>query len=161
MASHFGPRSSLMTEVSSALFQSTIRKWVVVHGRFSGPLRLSRVVGYAVRAGTRGKASLFRGEESSPMKDTVIERIDDSNWEEFFSSSLAVLVLSRSSCPHCKKWVETLRAFSSEEWGEVRFGSIDLEGPGVEQFKDRNEWLDQVEFLPFTIIIRIFRRIVI
>jgi thioredoxin-like negative regulator of GroEL len=98
---------------------------------------------------------LVEPEDSPSTPHANIEHIDDSNWEEFFDSSLAVLVLSRSSCPHCKKWIEQLIAFLEEDeaWGHVRFGKIDLEGPEVSRFKESNEWLDHVEYLPFTIII--------
>lgn len=87
---------------------------------------------------------------------SVLESIDDSNWEEFFESSVAVLVLTQNSCPHCKRWTEQLTSFFGEDeaWLEVRFGEITLDGHNVDVFKERMDWLARVEYLPFTVVIK-------
>lgn len=95
-------------------------------------------------------------EASSTRRGNVIESLDDSSWKSVFDASLAVVVLTHSSCPHCKNWVQKLDEFlrDSKDWDDVRFGKVVLDGPGVEQFKEVNEWLDHVEFVPFNIIIK-------
>ena len=76
-----------------------------------------------------------------------LEDISDSNWRDFVGSELSVLLLTVAECPHCRKWAEELTEFLEDDsdWDHVRFGKIVLDGDGVGDFKNSNEWLEMIE----------------
>jgi hypothetical protein len=83
-----------------------------------------------------------------------LEIIDGTNWEEFTSSPLAVLVLAKSGCAACQAWSEDLHSFLSrdQQWSSVRFGKMLLDKPGLTSFKRQSPWLAEVDVLPFNVI---------
>ena len=85
-----------------------------------------------------------------------LEDISDSNWRDFVASEQSVLLLTASDCPHCRKWAEELTDFLEEDsdWDHVRFGKIIIDGDGVEDFKNSNEWLEMIDGVPFTVFYR-------
>jgi hypothetical protein len=83
-----------------------------------------------------------------------IETINDSNWQEFLASSSAVLSLSISSCPACARWRNELEQWLADDglWPNTRFGWLTLDSPDTREFKNDNEWLDEVPGLPFNAV---------
>lgn len=88
------------------------------------------------------------------MSHSDLENIKDENWRSFITSSISVLLVSETSCPHCKKWKEELARYLDEEGplDGVRFGNLVLDGEGVAEIKKANEWIDVIEGLPFNAI---------
>ena len=83
-----------------------------------------------------------------------VEILSDEDYREFLKTGVRVLLLTQTECPHCRAWTEELSEFleSDQEWKEVRFGKIDLEGSNVEDFKKTTEWLEFIEGVPFNVI---------
>ena len=83
-----------------------------------------------------------------------LEVIDGSNWEEFVSAPVAVLMLGKSDCPACKEWTEELTGLLADagNWPEVRFGKMLIDQRGLIGFKKANPWLAEVDTLPFNLI---------
>jgi len=89
------------------------------------------------------------------MNNKRLEIIDDNNWEAFRSAPFSVLVLTNAECSHCKKWKDELSEFISHdnEYEDVRFGVVTLDGDNVSKFHESNkEWLDIVDGIPFNAI---------
>ena len=85
-----------------------------------------------------------------------IEKIDGKNWKEFVEAPLAVLMLGKSDCKACNDWTEELNGFLAEdsEFGDVRFGKMLLDTPGLVSFKRANPWVAEVDALPTNIIFK-------
>lgn len=85
-----------------------------------------------------------------------LEQLDGKTWEEFLAAPKAVLVLGKSDCEACSAWSQELEAFLEEDadHGDVRFGKILLDTPGLVSFKRANPWVKDVDTLPTTIIFR-------
>ena len=83
-----------------------------------------------------------------------LEAIGRENWEEFVNLPLSVLMLGKTDCPACKQWTEELNAFldSDEEFSDIRFGKIELDRPGLIDFKRANPWLSELDDLPYNVI---------
>jgi hypothetical protein len=83
-----------------------------------------------------------------------LEILSDDNYREFLQAGTRVLILTQSDCPHCRRWTEELSEFLKDDlvWKDIRFGRIDLDSAGVEDFKEANDWLEFVEGVPFNII---------
>jgi hypothetical protein len=90
-------------------------------------------------------------------KDDKMSRLEvlaDHNYREFLEGGMRVLILTLPECPNCRAWTGELEEFltSDEDWRQVRFGKLDLEGENVKDFKDSNDWLEFVEGVPFNVI---------
>ena len=83
-----------------------------------------------------------------------LEIIDRDNWEEFLSSPAAMLMLGKTDCPACKAWTAELETFLSDDqqWTQVRFGKLELDRPGLIQFKKANPWIAELDDLPYNVI---------
>ncbi len=83
-----------------------------------------------------------------------LQKIDGSNWREFVGSERAVLVLGRSDCEACEAYSEELEEFLAEDhqWGDVVFGKMTIDQPGLASFKKEASWLSEVRDLPYTVI---------
>jgi hypothetical protein len=84
-----------------------------------------------------------------------LEVVDGGSWEAFVAAPAAVLMLGKSDCEACAAWTEELSAFleRDERFGQVRFGKLLLDKPGLVAFKRANPWLaDEVDVLPFNVI---------
>lgn len=83
-----------------------------------------------------------------------LESIGKDNWEEFLSSGAAVLLVGKSDCGACQQWARELGEFleQDQEWGDVRFGKVMLDTPGLVGFKRASPWLTELESLPYTAI---------
>ena len=83
-----------------------------------------------------------------------LETIDGSNWEAFVAAPVAVLMIGKSDCEACNAWTEELRALlaADDRFGDVRFGKLLLDKPGLVSFKRANPWLAEVDQLPFNVI---------
>ncbi len=83
-----------------------------------------------------------------------LETIDGQNWEAFVAAPVAVLMLGKSDCEACGAWTaefsEWLRG--DESFGQVRFGKLLLDTPGLISFKRANPWIAEVDTLPFHLI---------
>ena len=79
------------------------------------------------------------------------EAVTDTNWEEFTSHPMAVLLVGETDCPACKAWTEELCAGleTDESWKHVRFGNAD-DTAGFR--KSNQEWLDMIQGVPFNVI---------
>ncbi|MBU0755400.1 MAG: hypothetical protein KJ645_09685 [Planctomycetes bacterium] len=86
----------------------------------------------------------------------LLERVDDTNWESFISSSaMAVLLVTETTCPHCKNWKSELSQYLAGivKHEDCRFGVVSLDGEGVEAFKKANDaWIRVIDGFPFNVI---------
>ena len=81
-----------------------------------------------------------------------LEKIDDTNWEEFLQSPVAFLMVGKEDCPACTKWTEELVPHLDTLTlpPGVRFGKLSLNGGGVTNFKRAHAgWLKDVTELPY------------
>ncbi|MEO1234801.1 MAG: hypothetical protein AAFZ18_38500, partial [Myxococcota bacterium] len=85
-----------------------------------------------------------------------LETLDGNTWEDFIKADVAVLLLGKTDCAACNEWTAELQSFleTDETYGEVRFGKITLDRPGLVSFKKANPWLAEVDVLPYTVIYR-------
>jgi hypothetical protein len=86
-----------------------------------------------------------------------LEDLDGSRWERFLGAGVAVLVLGRSDCEHCREWAEALSAYldaDASRWPQVRFGRLLLDTPGLASFKRANPWVAELDMLPVTLVYR-------
>jgi hypothetical protein len=86
---------------------------------------------------------------------SALEVVNDSNWKEFTSSPLSVLLVTESECPHCNAWKGELSDYleANPEHIDCRFGVVTLDSEEVRTFKEANdEWLQIIDGLPFTVI---------
>lgn len=86
-----------------------------------------------------------------------LEMIDGTNWQDFVSADVAVLMLGKSDCGACATWTEELSGFLDQAGagysGRVRFGKMLLDQRGLTDFKRAHgEWLKDVHDLPFNVI---------
>ena len=83
-----------------------------------------------------------------------LETIGRENWKDFVNLPVSVLILGKTDCPACKVWTEELSEFleKDEEFSEIRFGKIELDRPGLIDFKRTNPWLSQLDDLPYNVI---------
>jgi len=90
-----------------------------------------------------------------------LEAIDGTNWQEFVGSPAAVLMLGKSDCQHCAEWTEELETYLGEESArrDVRFGKMLLDTPGLIGFKRANDWLAEVDHLPFNVVYQAGERV--
>lgn len=82
------------------------------------------------------------------------ETVGKDNWREFLASPTAVLVLGKTDCEHCKTYSAELEGFLQPPgvFPGVRFGKIELDRPGLIEFKRENPWISELDVLPYTII---------
>lgn len=85
---------------------------------------------------------------------TELEAIDGQNWEDFLNSPKAVLLIGKTDCQACNEWTDELKSFlaSGEAPGDVRYGKMLIDKPGLISFKRANPWLKDVHDLPTTFI---------
>lgn len=86
-----------------------------------------------------------------------LQTVGPENWREFVTApGTAVLVIGKNDCEACNSWGEELTRFlgDDEEFGEVRFGKVDLKQRGLIDFKKENTWLAGLEALPHNVIYR-------
>lgn len=84
-----------------------------------------------------------------------LESIDGTNWREFLAAPRAVLILAKTTCAACAAWSDELSTFlggTDDRLGEIRFGKMYLDRPGLINFKRDNPWLAEVEDLPFNLL---------
>ena len=86
-----------------------------------------------------------------------LETIGPDNWKDFLESEpAAVLVIGKNDCDNCNRWsgelTEFLAGAEAEPFSSVRFGKIDLKQRGLVEFRKANEWLRDVDVLPFNAI---------
>lgn len=85
-----------------------------------------------------------------------LEQLDAGSWDEFTRAPVAVMMLARSTCPHCNEWTHELEHFLARDaarYSHVRFGKLLLDQPGLVPFKEANQdWLHGIEGLPFNVI---------
>lgn len=83
-----------------------------------------------------------------------LEILDRTSWEAFLASPRAVLMLGKTDCAACTQWTEELAAFlaSDDEFGDVRFGKLLLDQPGLVAFKRAHDWVAGVSDLPYNVI---------
>jgi len=83
-----------------------------------------------------------------------LETIDGQSWEAFVAAPVAVLMLGKSDCAACSAWTAELSEWlkGDESFGQVRFGKLLLDTPGLISFKRANPWIADVDTLPFNLI---------
>ena len=79
-----------------------------------------------------------------------MEVLNNSTWKEFLSSPVSVLILSKTDCQLCDKWVSELETYEIPE--NARLGKLLLDSPGLARFKMENEWVANIDILPFNAI---------
>lgn len=79
-----------------------------------------------------------------------MESLDQSNWEEFLSSPISVLILSKTDCQSCDAWFLELDNYALPL--NVRLGKLMLDSPGLGRFKLANDWVANIDILPFNAI---------
>ncbi|MCB9507463.1 MAG: hypothetical protein H6697_07325 [Myxococcales bacterium] len=86
----------------------------------------------------------------------TLEKLDRDSWRGVVDAPLAVLIVGKSDCASCSAWAAELSAWleSSTEWTDVRYGKLDLDQPGLVEFKRANPWVSSLDALPHTSIWR-------
>ena len=79
-----------------------------------------------------------------------MEVLNNLTWKEFLSSPVSVLILSKTDCQLCDKWFSELGTYDIPE--NVRLGKLLLDSPGLARFKIENEWVANIDILPFNAI---------
>ena len=79
-----------------------------------------------------------------------MEVLNNSTWKEFLSSPVSVLILSKTDCHLCEKWVSELETYEIPE--NARLGKLLLDSPGLGSFKMENNWVANIDILPFNAI---------
>lgn len=79
-----------------------------------------------------------------------MEILNQSNWEEFLSSPISVLILSKTDCQSCYAWFSELETY--EIPSNIRLGKLLLDSPGLGRFKMENDWVANIDILPFNAI---------
>ena len=80
----------------------------------------------------------------------MMEILNQSNWEEFLSSPISVLILSKTNCQSCDAWFSELETYEIPP--EIRLGKLLLDSPGLGRFKMENNWVANIDILPFNAI---------
>ena len=82
------------------------------------------------------------------------ELLDRESWAEFLQAPSVVLMLAKSDCDACKAWSQELQAFLAEDevWTHIRFGKLELDQPGLGEFKRLKPWLADADDLPYNIL---------
>jgi len=80
----------------------------------------------------------------------LMEILNQSNWEEFLSSPISVLILSKTDCQSCDTWFLELETYELPE--NIRLGKLQLDSPGLGRFKMTNDWVANIDILPFNAI---------
>ena len=88
---------------------------------------------------------------SLELEGMYIEILDGTNWQEFLSEGIAVLMLGKTTCAACNEWTEELDAWDSPFEG-IKIAKIHLDQPGLGRFKIAQPWVSEVEMLPFNAI---------
>ncbi len=83
-----------------------------------------------------------------------LEVLDRDNWRDFLSAPAAVLMLGKSDCETCQAWTEELTSFleTDQEFTHVRFAKLELDRGGMGAFKKENDWLADVDDLPYNVV---------
>ena len=79
-----------------------------------------------------------------------MEVLNHSTWKGFLSSPVSVLILSKTDCQLCDKWFSELETYEIPE--NARLGKLLLDSPGLARFKIENEWVSNIDILPFNAI---------
>ena len=79
-----------------------------------------------------------------------MEVLNQSTWEDFLSSPVSIFILSKTDCQSCEAWFSELEAYEIPE--NVRLGKLLLDSPGLARFKMENEWVANIDILPFNAI---------
>ena len=79
-----------------------------------------------------------------------MEILNQSNWEEFLYSPISVLILSKTDCQSCDAWFSELETYEIPPG--VRLGKLLLDSPGLGSFKMENDWVSNIDILPFNAI---------
>lgn len=79
-----------------------------------------------------------------------METLNQSNWEEFLSSHISVLILSKTDCQSCDAWFLELDDYVLPS--NVRLGKLLLDSPGLGRFKIEHNWVANIDILPFNAI---------
>tara|TARA_B110001452_G_scaffold20462_1_gene16448 strand:+ start:1053 stop:1376 length:324 start_codon:yes stop_codon:yes gene_type:complete len=79
-----------------------------------------------------------------------MEILNQLNWEEFLSSPVSLLILSKTDCQLCDKWFSELESY--EIPSGTRLGKLLLDSPGLGRFKMANDWIANIDILPFNAI---------
>ena len=84
----------------------------------------------------------------------TLEQLGRDEWAGLIEAPLAVLILGKTTCAACKTWAAELTEFleNDEEFGDVRFGKLDIDTPGLISFKRANPWISGLSDLPHTSI---------
>ena len=80
----------------------------------------------------------------------MMEILNQSNWEKFLSSPISVLILSKTNCQSCDAWFSELETYEIPT--EIRLGKLLLDNPGLGRFKMENNWVVNIDILPFNAI---------
>ncbi len=81
--------------------------------------------------------------------------VTDQNLEQLISAERAVLVLGKSDCGNCAAYEEDIeRLQDTGRLTGVVAGKIVLDHPGSSHFKQTNQWLRDVDHLPYTLLYR-------
>ena len=79
-----------------------------------------------------------------------MEILNQSNWEEFLSSPVSLLILSKKNCQLCDVWFSQLETYDFSK--ELRVAKLLLDSPGLGRFKLANDWVANIDILPFNAI---------
>ena len=79
-----------------------------------------------------------------------MEILNQSNWKEFLSSPISVLILSKTDCESCDAWFSELESYEIPP--NIRLGKLLLDNSGLGRFKMENDWVANIDILPFNAI---------
>jgi hypothetical protein len=78
----------------------------------------------------------------------------DAGVADFISSAdVAVLVVTLTTCDACAAYeTDVLEHWPAAEHAGVALGKVVLDGPGGVRFRRDNPWVDDLDFLPYTLL---------
>lgn len=82
-----------------------------------------------------------------------LQILDSENIDDFLAQDNFVLILGKSDCVACNAWQSEIESSISENsFPEIAIAKLNLDQRGLGDFKRGNEWLKDIQDLPFNVI---------
>ncbi len=79
-----------------------------------------------------------------------LNRINSSNWKDFFNSKMTYIMFSKKDCEQCQQL--ELGINLSENTTPVEMCKVVLSDPGLAELKIEHSWISNIDILPFNTI---------
>ena len=79
-----------------------------------------------------------------------LNRINSSNWKDFFNLNLVYVMFSKNDCEQCEQLESEIN--SSENLHSLEMCKVVLSDPGLAELKMEHRWISNIDILPFNTI---------